>query len=157
MKELQTELVKLANSKAEYDKVGDEIYRLRDEKQKVADLEGQLKAAKDFAKEEADKAIAEEQKKLADLQEQLKKAEAEDAAAAAELKAAKDRTAELEKKLKLANTDTTVFAVHFEDLQACINKLNGLVIKMEKGTDKETATKLKAALKTVLAAAIEKL
>ncbi|MFZ3132412.1 MAG: recombinase family protein [Desulfosporosinus sp.] len=33
--ELQTELVKLANSKAEYDKVGDEIYRLRDEKQKV--------------------------------------------------------------------------------------------------------------------------
>lgn len=29
------ELVKLANSKAEYDKVGDEIYRLRDEKQKV--------------------------------------------------------------------------------------------------------------------------
>lgn len=33
--ELQLELVKLANSKAEYDKVGDEIYRLRDEKQKV--------------------------------------------------------------------------------------------------------------------------
>lgn len=27
--------MKLANSKAEYDKVGDEIYRLRDEKQKV--------------------------------------------------------------------------------------------------------------------------
>ena len=91
------------------------------------------------------------------MQEQLKKAEAEDAAAAAELKAAKDRTAELEKKLKLANTDTTVFAVHFEDLQACINKLNGLVIKMEKGEDKETAVKLKAALKTVLTAATEKL
>lgn len=35
LEELQTELVKLANSKAEYDKVGDEIYRLRDEKQKV--------------------------------------------------------------------------------------------------------------------------
>ena len=29
------ELVKLANSKAEYDKVGDEIYRLRDQKQKL--------------------------------------------------------------------------------------------------------------------------
>ena len=27
--------MKLATSKAEYDKVGDEIYRLRDEKQKV--------------------------------------------------------------------------------------------------------------------------
>jgi len=27
--------VKLANSKAEYEKVGDEIYRLRDEKQKI--------------------------------------------------------------------------------------------------------------------------
>jgi site-specific DNA recombinase len=35
LEELQTELVKLANSKAEYDKVGDEIYGLRDEKQKV--------------------------------------------------------------------------------------------------------------------------
>jgi len=35
LNELQTELVKLANSKAEYDKVGDEIYHLRDEKQKV--------------------------------------------------------------------------------------------------------------------------
>ena len=35
LEELQTELVKLANSKADYDKVGEEIYRLRDEKQKV--------------------------------------------------------------------------------------------------------------------------
>ena len=35
LEELQRELVKLANSKAEYDKVGDEIYRLRDEKQKA--------------------------------------------------------------------------------------------------------------------------
>ncbi|HOD02507.1 MAG: hypothetical protein BWY46_00323 [Firmicutes bacterium ADurb.Bin300] len=35
LQELQMELVKLANSKAEYDKVGDEIYHLRDEKQKV--------------------------------------------------------------------------------------------------------------------------
>lgn len=33
--ELQTELVKLANSKADYEKVGNEIYRLRDEKQKL--------------------------------------------------------------------------------------------------------------------------
>jgi len=33
--ELQTELLKLANSKADYKKVGDEIYRLRDEKQKA--------------------------------------------------------------------------------------------------------------------------
>ena len=35
LEELQTELVKLANSKADYNKVGDEIYRLRDEKQKA--------------------------------------------------------------------------------------------------------------------------
>ena len=33
--ELQAELLKLANSKADYEKVGDEIYRLRDEKQKA--------------------------------------------------------------------------------------------------------------------------
>ena len=130
---------------------------IAEEQKKLAELQKQLETAKASAKDETDKAIAVEQKKFADLQEQLKKAEAEDAAAAAELKAAKDRTTELEKKLKLANTDTTVFAVHFEDLQTCINKLNGLVIKMEKGEDKETAAKLKVALKTVLTAAIEKL
>ena len=33
--ELQAELLKLAGSKADYEKVGDEIYRLRDEKQKA--------------------------------------------------------------------------------------------------------------------------
>ena len=33
--ELQLELVKLASSKADYEKVGNEIYRLRDEKQKL--------------------------------------------------------------------------------------------------------------------------
>ena len=33
--ELQAELLKLANSKADYEKVGDEIYRLRDVKQKA--------------------------------------------------------------------------------------------------------------------------
>jgi site-specific DNA recombinase len=35
LSELQSELVKLASSKADYEKVGNEIYRLRDEKQKV--------------------------------------------------------------------------------------------------------------------------
>ncbi|MDF3005330.1 MAG: hypothetical protein K0S22_1802 [Oscillospiraceae bacterium] len=150
--ELQEQLNKAQNSsKANIQKALDA------EKKKVVDLEEQLKAAKVSAKEEADKAIAEEQKKIADLKEQLKKAEVEDAAAAAELKAAKSRTAELEKKLKLANTDATAFTVYFEDLQAGINKLNGLVFKMEKAEDKETATKLKAALKTVLAAAVKKL
>ena len=33
--ELQAELLKLASSKADYEKVGDEIYRLRDAKQKA--------------------------------------------------------------------------------------------------------------------------
>jgi site-specific DNA recombinase len=33
--ELQEELVNLANSKVDYEKVGNEIYRLRDEKQKL--------------------------------------------------------------------------------------------------------------------------
>ena len=32
---LQTEFLKLANSKADYEKVGNEIYRLRDQKQKL--------------------------------------------------------------------------------------------------------------------------
>lgn len=35
LKELQTELLKLATSNADYEKVGNEIYRLRDEKQKL--------------------------------------------------------------------------------------------------------------------------
>ncbi len=33
--QLQTELLKLATSNADYDKVGDEIHRLRDHKQKL--------------------------------------------------------------------------------------------------------------------------
>lgn len=35
LKELQTKLLKLATSNANYEKVGDEIHRLRDEKQKL--------------------------------------------------------------------------------------------------------------------------
>ena len=35
LKELQAELLKLAASNTDYEKVGNEIYRLRDEKQKV--------------------------------------------------------------------------------------------------------------------------
>ena len=35
LEELQTELLKLASSKADYEDVADEIYRLREEKQKV--------------------------------------------------------------------------------------------------------------------------
>lgn len=35
LQELQAELLKLANSKVDYEKVGNEIYRLRDEKQKL--------------------------------------------------------------------------------------------------------------------------
>lgn len=33
--ELQSELLKIASSNADYEKVGDEIYRLREEKQKA--------------------------------------------------------------------------------------------------------------------------
>jgi site-specific DNA recombinase len=35
LEELQMELLKLATSNADYDKVGDEIHRLRDQKQKM--------------------------------------------------------------------------------------------------------------------------
>jgi site-specific DNA recombinase len=35
LEELQTELLKLATSNADYEKVGDEIHRLRDQKQKL--------------------------------------------------------------------------------------------------------------------------
>jgi len=35
LEELQTELLKLATSNADYDNVGDEIHRLRDQKQKL--------------------------------------------------------------------------------------------------------------------------
>ncbi len=35
LEELQTELLKLATSNADYDKVGDEIHRLRDQKQEL--------------------------------------------------------------------------------------------------------------------------
>ena len=52
-------VLKLANSKAEYDKVGDEIYRLRDEKQKVqldiigrGELKKRIEDMGDFLKEQ---------------------------------------------------------------------------------------------------------
>jgi site-specific DNA recombinase len=50
LQELQAELLKLASTKADYEKVGDEIYRLREEKQKV-----QLKSA---GRDEVKKRIA---------------------------------------------------------------------------------------------------
>ncbi|MFV0497579.1 MAG: DUF3102 domain-containing protein [Candidatus Fimivivens sp.] len=139
------------NAKAEAEK------SVADELKKITVLEEQLKAAQDSNKATVEKAAASEKKKVAALEEKLKNIKDNNTAAAAELKATQTRTAELEKKLKLADTDTTVFAVHFEDLQSCINKLNGLLSKIEQGEDKETAKKLKAALKTVLTATIEKL
>lgn len=41
-------------------------------------------------------------------------------------------------------------------LRTCVNKPDGLIIKMQKGEDKETAEKLMAALKKMLTAAVEK-
>ena len=70
LQELQSELLKLASSKADYEKVGNEIYRLRDEKQRL-----QLESAgrDDLKKRTADMStfLQEQPSNLAEYDESL--------------------------------------------------------------------------------------
>lgn len=156
LENMQLEAEKKANEKAmqeaqaEIDRIKAEAAEKTaklTEKQKM--LEDKLKAAKESAKTSAEKAVAEEKKKISELEEQLKKAQTGDAAAAAELKSAQDRAAELEKKLKLVDSDSTRFAVYFDDFQATFNKMTGLLVKIQQA-EPEKAEKLKSALRSAL-------
>lgn len=89
-------------------------------------------------KEQADKAA--EQAK-AELQKDL------DAAAKAQADA-EARAAELERKLKLADSDTAVFQVYFQRVQEDCNRMLGLIKK----ADQAQADKYRAALRSLLGA-----
>lgn len=123
--------------------------------EKVAKLDSQLKKAKAATAAEVQKAVAEEKAKAAKLEMQIAEADNADSRAAEDLQRERERVAELEKKLKLADGDATKFTVYFEDFQSCFNKLSGLVAKIEMG-DADKAAKLKGALKAVLASMQER-
>ena len=116
---------------------------------KVAKLDDQLKKAKADAEAQVQKAVADEKAKSAKLEMQLIEAANADSQAVKDLEKERERAAELEKKLRLADGNSAKFAVYFEDLQSCFNKLSGLLAKIEM-SDAEKAEKLKSGLKAVL-------
>lgn len=116
---------------------------------KAAKLEAKLKKAKADAAAEAEKAVAAEKAKIAELEKQINEAKNADKSAAKELEKARERAEQLEKKLKLSDSDSTKFSLLFEELQETFNKLMGLMAKIEI-SDAERSEKLKGALRSVL-------
>ena len=117
--------------------------------EKAAKLETQLKKAKDSAAAQAEKAVAEEKVRVAELEKKLAEAEKADNSVAEELKKARERAEQLEKKLKASDADSAKFALIFEDVQSGFNKLMGLLAKF-KDSDPEKAEKLTGAIRAVL-------
>ncbi|MFV0351833.1 MAG: hypothetical protein ACK5L3_02945 [Oscillospiraceae bacterium] len=147
--------------------------RLVEQAEKIKDLEAgqaaakkETKAAVDAAKKEA-KETAEKaaEKKIAAAKETARKeaqAEADKAAATdkarlqAEKEAAERRAEDFEKKLGLAaSTESTAFALYFEQLNDTFNKMVEQTEKLTEKGDTEGAAKLKNALRKAMAALAE--
>ncbi len=96
-------------------------------------------------KEQADKAA--EQAK-AELQKDLDAAAKAQADAEARAKDQEARADELERKLKLADSDTAVFQVYFQRVQEDCNRMLGLIKK----ANQDQADKYRAALRSLLGA-----
>ena len=86
---------------------------------------------------------------MAELEKKLAEAEKADNNVAEELKKARERAEQLEKKLKASDADSAKFALIFEDVQSGFNKLMGLLAKF-KDSDPEKAEKLTGAIRAVL-------
>lgn len=113
---------------------------------KVADAEAKAKKQADKVKDlkaKADK-VAEEAR--AELQKDMDSEKAARAAVEAEKKAAEDRAAELEKKLKMADSSIATFQVYFQSVQEDLNRMIGLIKKSEP----EQAGKMRQAMKALL-------
>lgn len=77
-------------------------------------------------------------------------------AAAKEKEAAEERAAQLEKKLELAaSTESTAFALYFDQLQQAKCKMDGLLEQMQQKGQADQAEKLRRALKKALTAILE--
>lgn len=98
---------------------------------KLADAEA--KAEKQKAKAEQMKADAAKiaEKTKADMQKGMDSAQSAKETAEAEKAAAEARAAELEKKLKLADSDTAAFQVYFQSVQETCNRMIGLIKKAQ--------------------------
>lgn len=115
---------------------------------RAADAEAKAKKQADKVqklKAEADKAA--EQAK-AELQKDLDAAAKAQADAEARAKDQEARAAELERKLKLADSDTAVFQVYFQRVQEDCNRMLGIIKK----ADQAQADKYRAALRSLLGA-----
>ena len=104
--------------------------------QKQAEKVQKLKAEADKAAEQA----------KAELQKDLDAAAKAQADAEARAKDQEARAAELERKLKLADSDTAVFQVYFQRVQEDCNRMLGLIKK----ADQAQADKYRAALRSLL-------
>ncbi len=106
--------------------------------QKNAELSESLRTAQDDSRA-LKKAQEDERKKLnARLQEAMKDAER-----------ASLETEKLRKQLAMANTEATMFKVHFEALQEGFNKLHGVYLRIE-AAEPQQAEKLKKAMLAVV-------
>lgn len=109
-------------------------------------IDAATKKAIDGAKAEGRK---EAEKAAEDLRQQVE-------AAAKEKEAAEERAAQLEKKLELAaSTESTAFALYFDQLQQAKCKMDGLLEQMQQKGQAEQAEKLRRALKKALTAILE--
>lgn len=115
---------------------------------RAADAEAKAKKQADKAqklKEQADKAA--EQAK-AELQKDLDAAAKAQADAEARAKDQEARADEMERRLKLADSDTAVFQVYFQRVQEDCNRMLGLIKK----ADQAQADKYRAAIQSLLGA-----
>lgn len=106
----------------------------------------QLNKIRKEAEEAAVKAAEEKaEKELAAAKEKAAAAEVEAVQAKLMAKQAEERAEEAEKRLKTASPEIAAFKTLFDEVQTATVKLRGMIEKI-RGTDRETADKLTAAL-----------
>ena len=127
------EAQKFQQEKAELEKRAEEAEtKAQKQAARVKDLREKAEKAQEAAKAELQKEIDAEKQARED--------------AMAEKKAAEDRAAELERKLKMADSAMATFQVYFQSVQEDCNRMVGIIKK----SDPEQSEKLKNALNTLL-------
>ncbi len=103
---------------------------------------GEIEKIKNEARKDFEETVAKEREKTIELEAAIKKAE-EDAERASQ------EAEKLRKQLAMANTEATMFKVHFEALQEGFNKLHGVYLRIE-AAQPQQAEKLKRAMLAVV-------
>lgn len=130
--------------------------KLRKEKDRAKKLKDNPKIPdelKEKLKSEAEQAAkAEYEEQSRELDERIAKVEAKIRTAEAEKATAEAKAAELAKKLSMSSTEVTEFKTAFEQVQTWNRKCLNIIGRIE---NPETAAKLKTAMQTFLAQALE--